>query len=566
MILGIDVGGSHVDGVLVKEGRLVKALKRPVRDPLEDVIWQVMEAVLEGRDPGDLSRLQLSTTLSTNALIQDKTEAVGLLIQEGPGLHRSFSACRGEKIFLSGYADHQGQMQEEVSEKELEKALDRLRGKGLRLAAVACKFSPRNPALEKKIARRLEGQVDFISSGHQLSGSLHFPRRVQTAYINAAVYPTFASFYQGLRAAMDRLGLTCPVYVLKADGGTLALEEALGRPAETILSGPAASFMGFGVYEDLEGDALLLDVGGTTTDFFFLAQGQGLAEPFGAEIGDFSSLITSVYCRSIGLGGDSALSIDGEGLRMGPDRKGPAYALGGPLPTPTDAFMVLGLMEAEPAVKERAGRGMDLLIDQARRAGFSGQDWAESREKMAQQVIRSMAQAIDKTRQTLLAALADQPVYRVDRLLYKEALAPKLILLMGGPARSLAPFLEEATGLSCRAVRGAELANALGAALARPTDQVDLLVDTEEGILTAARWGLRERVGPGFSLEEAKDRAEGLLREQGPAGKDWPVQFVEASAYPRVRGFRQVGQHMRVRAQLVPGYFQDLKGGDKGED
>ena len=189
--------------------------------------------------------------------------------------------------------------------------------------------------------------------GHSLSGKLNFPRRVFTSYLNSAVYDTFNGFSTSIRKSMKQEGIDAPLFILKADGGTINLATAEEKPVETILSGPAASFMGLNAMIKTYKDAILLDIGGTTTDIFFLADGVPLFEPLGIKIGDYKTLVRAIYSVSIGLGGDSSIEVEDvhlkDGLediklKIGPNRAGYPYALGGPKPTPTDAMIVLGLI------------------------------------------------------------------------------------------------------------------------------------------------------------------------------------------------------------------------------
>src|SRR5690606_7293957 len=129
------------------------------------------------------------------------------------------------------------------------------------------------------------------------------------------------------------------------DGGTMSIKKAIEKPVETILSGPAASFMGISAMLPTNKDAIFLDIGGTTTDIFFLADGVPLFEPLGIKIGKYKTLVRAIYTVSIGLGGDSAIEIANGSIKIGPVRKGKPYAFGGPKPTPTDAMIVLGFLD-----------------------------------------------------------------------------------------------------------------------------------------------------------------------------------------------------------------------------
>ena len=124
----------------------------------------------------------------------------------------------------------------------------------------------------------------------------------------------------------------------------MSLETGERYPVQTILSGPAASVMGGQAFLPTSKDAVFLDIGGTTTDISFLADGVPLFEPLGIKIGEFPTLVRAGYSVSIGIGGDSKVSVTEHGITVGPERQGLPRALGGSASTPTDAMITLGLM------------------------------------------------------------------------------------------------------------------------------------------------------------------------------------------------------------------------------
>src|SRR5699024_7709337 len=238
-----------------------------------------------------------------------------------------------------------------------------LKEKNIKACGIVTKFSTRNPNHEIKIKEILQKDFTPITMGHTLSGKLNFPRRVNTTYLNTAVYNTFNSFSQNLKQALKQEGLgQIPLHVLKADGGTMNIARAESMPVETILSGPAASFMGMNALLGTNKDAILLDIGGTTTDIFFLASGVPLFEPLGIKIDQYKTLVRAIYNESIELGGDSSINVVNGKLKIGPERKGYPMAFGGDFPTPTDAMVVLGLIDV--GNKEKAYEGIKSLGSQ----------------------------------------------------------------------------------------------------------------------------------------------------------------------------------------------------------
>jgi len=308
LIVGLDVGGTHIDAVIVEQGNIIDTIKRPVhRDHLFDSIWTTLEELFSRHDKTKIERINLSTTVSTNAIVENKISPVGMIIQSGPGLPKDYLACGDENVFISGYVDHRGKLIKDLDLKEIEKAIELFKEMNITSCAVVTKFCTRNFNHELKIKKLLEKHFSSITMGHSLSGKLNFPRRVFTSYLNAATYHTFKDFANNIKKSMEREGIDAPLYILKADGGTTSLSSAEERPVETILSGPAASFMGINALLHTDKDALLLDIGGTTTDIFFLADGIPLFEPLGIEIGSYKTLVRALYSHSIGLGGDSSI-------------------------------------------------------------------------------------------------------------------------------------------------------------------------------------------------------------------------------------------------------------------
>ena len=119
--------------------------------------------------------------------------------------------------------------------------------------------------------------------GHRVSANLNFPRRIATAWLNAAVHPVHKRFFEAVKDSLKKKGLEIPIFVLKADGGTMSLEASIEVPGQTILSGPAASVMGALPFASGAEDTLVLDIGGTTTDMAVLVRRVPLLEPLGAK-------------------------------------------------------------------------------------------------------------------------------------------------------------------------------------------------------------------------------------------------------------------------------------------
>ncbi|SHD77843.1 hydantoinase/oxoprolinase family protein [Schnuerera ultunensis] len=488
MIVGLDMGGTNIDGVIIEDGRVVKRVKKPTnRDGLFESIWITLGELLSGYDKYKIDRINLSTTVSTNAIVESKTSPVGMIIQSGPGMPYDFLACGNENVFISGYIDHRGEVIEGFQISEIEKSIRLFKEKNIDSCAIVTKFSTRNPKFERNIKEILEKDFSPITMGHTMSGKLNFPRRVYTSYLNSAVHNTFNDFSNNIRKSLEREGIDAPIFILKADGGTMNISTAEEKPVETILSGPAASFMGINAMLPTNEDAILLDIGGTTTDIFFLADGVPLFEPLGIKIDKYNTLVRAIYSVSIGLGGDSSISIENSKIKIGPRREGIPYAFGGPKPTPTDAMIALGLIKE--GNKEAAHNSMATL----------GTKLNITPKDMAKLILENMGDIIKDKVDELLYVINSQPVYTVKELLYGKKIEPKLINIIGGPANVLASILEKKFNLPCYFPKDYHVANAIGAALAKPTTEINMVANTSQGVLSVPELELYEKISRNYN-------------------------------------------------------------------
>lgn len=547
MILGIDVGGTHTDAVLLENFQVRKKTKVPTNQlHLVSSLIGVMDGILRDEDLSALERVVFSTTLSTNAIVQGKTDRVGMIVASGPGLAPEAIRVNEDTRLVSGYVSNRGIEVAPLKKGEIAGAAADLKAAGISHLGVVGKFSTRNPAHENEIGERVRGDFRHVSFGHRMSGNLNFRRRIATTYLNASVFDLYSRFVEEILEFAKRAGFTAPIYILKADGGTFEIRQSAEQPVQTILSGPAASIMGILSLDDCSGaDAVAVDMGGTTTDIALLADGVPLLEPLGVTIEGHRTLIRGLKTKSIGLGGDSRVRVDNGQLLIGPRREGPAAAFGGPWPTPTDAMIVLGLTQigdrakAETAVAEIAGK-LNLTVAEAARAIF-------------EQTCRGIAAAVG----AMVEEVNNKPVYTIHELLEGKKLNPARLFIVGGPAGAVAARLGEM--LDCEAVipRDAEVANAYGAALARTTAEITMLAETERGSLTIAEEGLQMKIPAHFTrkdllkigLEKLRERA----RRLGARDADIEMEVVEDQEFNMVRGYYATGKNIRLKAQVKPG-------------
>lgn len=555
MILGIDVGGTHTDAVLFDRLQVRKKSKVATRpENLVESLLGVADGILRGEDLRALDRIVFSTTISTNAIVQGRIDRVGLAIACGPGLPPTLLTIDDESHPVSGYINHRGVEAAPVDEVEIRKLGNHFRERGIRHLGVVGKFSTRNPSQEIRIRDLLMNDFRHVSLGHRMSGNLNFPRRIATTFLNAAVWETHSAFVREVFRFRKRLGLDTPVHILKADGGTFEIGYSVEFPVYTILSGPAASIMGILSLTRCNGDAVAVDVGGTTTDIALFSGGVPLLEPLGVTIGGRRTLIRGLRTRSIGTGGDSRVRFTGGELSIGPERDGPAAAFGGRHPTPTDAMIVLGLTNigdprrAAGAVGELA-RSMNVPPREAAERIFEG---------TCRQIASSVKDMIDE--------INNKPVYTIHEMLEGKKIKPEKLYIVGGPAEPMAERLGEILGLSTVIPPHAEVANAVGAALARNTTEVTVLADTERRLMTIAEEGLQTAIPAEFSRGDALQVCREMIRERalrfGAGIEDIEMEIVEDLEFNMVRGFNRTGKNIRIKAQIKPGLIAGFSGTD----
>lgn len=578
MFLGIDVGGTHTDAVAVAEGGVAAEAKVPTdHDNLLHSVRGALRAVLAKVDPAGVARLNLSTTLSTNAIVEGKTEDVGVLVSAGPGIDPEHQHVGGQYHVVDGFIDHRGAEAAPLDQAGLERAVAAMRAAGVRVFAAVGKFSTRNPAHEAAMARAVAGDADFVTRGHSLSGVLGFPRRVATAYFNSAVWRLYNDFAWAVEESVRDFGLTCEVNVLKADGGTMPLELSKSLPVESILSGPAASVMGIIALCDIREDCIILDIGGTTTDIAVFAGGAPLIENDGMTVGSYPTLVRALKIRSIGIGGDSALHVSATaGITAGPERKGPALAtwsLGGAtactlgsggglprsvrgkvcVPALTDAMNVLGHCSFGEVEASRQGI--------ARLAGL----WDMIPERLCRRAVEYALGKIREAVDDLLYEINEQPVYTIFELLKGKRIRPQRVYVMGGPAAAFAPLLEKALGREVVLPEHYAVANAIGAALTRTTLDVELFADTQKGTLFIPSLGVSREIPRSFGLDEAKAEVKAALlahlRGLGVEVGDDEPEIIEAGSFNMVEDMRTMGRNIRVRCQVRPGIHKVAAGG-----
>ncbi len=569
-IAGIDVGGTNTDAALIRGDAVVATAKVPTdHTHLIASTMAALEAVLSGYEGSEPLELHLSTTLSTNAIIEGKGEPVAVLAVPGPGMRVEQLDLGFPVEVLTGSVDHRGREVAGLTPGEVETALIAA-SKAERVAlAVVGKFSHRNPTHELEIegmAKAAYPEFRHITLGHRLSGRPNFPRRLATSYLNASVAGQQARFVEMVQSLMIQGRNISGVFLLKADGGTMTLRDSLIRPVETILSGPAASIMGAQALTNYSQDnAVIVDIGGTTTDIAVQIRGDAVFQRQGAEIASHKTLVPALFARSIGLGGDSEVRVepgrgDGENpwqLQIGPRRAGMPAALGGSQPTPTDAAVTMGLAAVGDTSKAReavahVGRAVGLEVEAA-----------------AQCIIDRFAHQLMQEIEATYAYLESRPVYTVSELLAPQDIRPQVIVGLGGPAEVFIPLAAQSMGLAWEILPYYKEANAVGAAASRPTAAVTLHADTALGTITVPEMDHMGDIDKPMFFDMRAARAE-AVQWAASKGADLgitsleDIAIVEEESFNMVRGFHTTGRIFTIRAQVRPGVRRVTVSGEEG--
>jgi len=552
MLLGIDVGGTHTDAVLIdkKKGIVSRFKVKTDKKNLLDTIITALKEVTSGYDVKKITNINLSTTLSTNAIVENRLEKTALFISSGPGIAPSNFAIGNNTYVINGSIDHRGSEVAVLDLNTLQESIGKCKKENIKVFASVSKFSTRNSAHEDKIADEIGNDADYITLGHELSSQLSFPRRVATAYYNSAVWRIYNTFIDAITGALKNLGIEAPVNILKADGGTMPLEVSKKMPVESILSGPAASIMGIIALSNIKDDSVILDIGGTTTDIAIFASGAPLIDRDGTSLDGIPTLVRSLQNRSIGIGGDSTIKIVNDDVVVGPERAGPCMADGGDVPALVDALNFSGIIDYMDTKRSAGG-----ITELASGSKLSPADIAEKAVNYAVKKIRAEIKKF-------LEELNRKPVYTIHEMVHGEKINPGKMYIIGGPARALSGVMSD--GFEINVPENHDVANAIGAALARTTFETELFTDTGKGRMVMPNLDIDETVSRKYSLEEAEADAKKYTRDYlektGYRIDESDINIVESSTFRIIDDFYASGNDIRVKCQVKPGVVMHLHG------
>ncbi len=338
-LLGVDTGGTYTDAVVYDDsygagaGKVLGSAKALTTHRALDVgIGEAASAALAAANfpAAEISLTSLSTTLATNALVEGHGDPTALIMIGFSEKDLSRSAL-GEALgadpvfFIAGGHKSSGDMAVPLDEAAIKAAC--AKAGGVSGFAVTGVFATRNPAHEfaaREIIAAATGKP--VTCGHELSARLGGPKRALTTLLNGRLIAMIQRLIDGATGRLAELGVDAPLMVVKGDGALMSAAVARVRPIETILSGPAASVVGAATLTGLD-DAIISDIGGTTTDIAVLTGGRPRIDPDGARVGGWRTMVEAVAMRTHGLGGDSEVGVQDGGLKpditLGPRRAVP---------------------------------------------------------------------------------------------------------------------------------------------------------------------------------------------------------------------------------------------------
>jgi len=359
--LGIDAGGTYTDAVIydVAGGKTLSKSKALTTK------WDFTQGIGEALAGLDRERLRtvemvaLSTTLATNAIVEGDGQKVGMILMPPYGLFDSRDIVYEPKAVVSGILEISGQERIPVDPEEIRRTarrmVDRDQVRAFAVSGFAGSINPAHELAVKRIVREETGL--FVTCGHELSDILDFRVRAHTAMLNARIIPRLAKLLIDLEAELSRFQIRAPVVVVKGDGTLMSATVAKERPVETILSGPAASVAGARHLTGLA-EALVVDMGGTTTDTAVLSGGAVSVCDSGSNVGGHMTHVKALKIRTRGLGGDSLIQMEKGAILIGPRRVAPMAWLGSRHP---DTDKAIAYLEARIHRYAASTRGMQMI-------------------------------------------------------------------------------------------------------------------------------------------------------------------------------------------------------------
>jgi N-methylhydantoinase A/oxoprolinase/acetone carboxylase beta subunit len=379
--IGIDVGGTNTDAVLMEGSTVLAAVKASTTDDVTSGIVGALDGLQAQRafDPAEVQAVMIGTTHFINALIEGRrlapTAALRLGLPATASLPpmvdwpaRLVSAVQGRAYLAHGGHEFDGRHISELDENELRRHAADMGAHGVRSVAISSVFSPVNTEFEQRAAAVLAEELGpdvAISLSHEI-GRIGLLERENATIINAALRELATGIVEGLAKSVSGHGITAPIYLSQNDGTLMDVDFARRYPVATFASGPTNSMRGAAVLSGL-GTCAVIDVGGTTSDVGILTNGFPREATTEVVVAGIRTNFRMPDVLSVGIGGGSLVRDNGE-VTVGPDSVGyrltqEALVFGGRTLTATDVAVAAG--RATIGDRELAG---SIDPDLARRA------------------------------------------------------------------------------------------------------------------------------------------------------------------------------------------------------
>ena len=346
--IGIDAGGTYTDAVVYDiAGRRLLGKSKALTTKWDYTLG--IRQALGGLDPAQFSSVTLvalSTTLATNAIVEGDGQKVGMLIMPPYGRHEPGDIPHAPLAVVPGQLEITGEEIAPVDTDAARRAARRMVAReGVNAFAVSGFAGSVNPTHELAVRDAIREETGcLVVCGHELSDLLNFKTRAYTAMFNARLIPRLVRLIKDLESVLAAAGIDAPIVVVKGDGTLMSAAAAAERPVETVLSGPAASVSGARFLTG-RNTALVVDMGGTTTDTAALDNGIVSISEAGSTVGGHRTHVKALAIRTTGLGGDSLIQRKLSEFVIGPRRVVPVSWTGAHCPGTETA---LAYVEQDP--------------------------------------------------------------------------------------------------------------------------------------------------------------------------------------------------------------------------
>jgi len=365
--IGIDVGGTHTDAVVLDQQKVVASTKVLTSANVKDGVVNALDDVLEqsGIDHSAIEAVMIGTTQFTNAVVQRRdlapTAIVRIALPSGelvpPMIDwpEDIAAALGRHVYMiHGGRTYDGFPIAPLSDDEIDVVIEDLVAKQIDLVAVSGVFSPSDPEQEKIVADRIRSKMPGVrvTLSHRI-GRMGLLERENAALLNASLLPLADKVVSSFAAALEDRQIKCPFFISQNDGTLMSAEFAAEFPALTFASGPTNSLRGASLLTQIN-DAVVVDIGGTTSDIGVLQDGFPRQSNIAIEVGGVRTNFRMPDIQAIGLGGGSLVNDNGQ--TIGPQSVGyklvtDGLVFGGDILTTTDIIVAAGTADIGDAAK-----------------------------------------------------------------------------------------------------------------------------------------------------------------------------------------------------------------------